>query len=134
MIEGSAFSLISSFEFFQEAFILASKDSRLLWFLDVSLRFMCLCTPLLMSTVSFFKSFTQPLVPSQTFKDVGHFADLGEAGPVGPGKDHVHQVRLELAQIRLLVHFQLGVCRHFGDALRTLLDARATAGVSKFKV
>lgn len=73
----------------------------------------------------------------RTFKDVGHFADLREGGPVGPGKHHVHQVGLELAQIRILVHFQLGVCRHFGDALRTLLNVReeaAAAAAFRFKV
>lgn len=59
-----------------------------------------------------------------TFKNIRHLADLREGGAVGPGEHHVHQVRLELVQVRFLVHVQLGVCRHFGDALRTLLNMR----------
>lgn len=31
-----------------------------------------------------------------TFKNISHLADLSERGAVGPGVDHVHQVRLEL--------------------------------------
>ena len=57
----------------------------------------------------------------RTLKHVGHLADLGEGGAVGPGVHHVHQVGLELVQVRLLVHLQLGVRRHLGDALGTLL-------------
>lgn len=57
-----------------------------------------------------------------TFKNIRHLADLCERGAVGPGVNHVHQVRLELVQVRFLVHVQLGVCRDFGDALRTLLN------------
>lgn len=56
-----------------------------------------------------------------TFENIRHLADLCERGAVGPGVNHIHQVRLELVQVRLLVHVQLGVCRDFGDALRTLL-------------
>lgn len=57
-----------------------------------------------------------------TFENIRHLADLCERGAVGPGVNHVHQVRLELVQIRLLVHVQLGVCRDFSDALGTLLN------------
>lgn len=64
-----------------------------------------------------------------TFENIRHLADLCERGAVGPGVNHVHQVRLELVQIRLLVHVQLGVCRDFGDALRTLLKTTEEDGV-----
>lgn len=57
-----------------------------------------------------------------TFKNIRHLADLCEGGAVGPGVNHVHQVRLELVQVRLLVHVQLGVGGDFGDAFRTLLN------------
>lgn len=66
--------------------------------------------------------------PVPTFKNVRHLADLGEGGSVGPGVDHVHQVGLELVQVRLLVHVQLGVSGHFGDPLRTLLHMGGKGG------
>lgn len=57
----------------------------------------------------------------RTFKHVRHLADLCKGGAVGPGVHHVHQVGLELAQVRLLVHLQLGVGGDLGNALGALL-------------
>ena len=56
-----------------------------------------------------------------TFEDVRHLADLGKGGAVGPGVDHVHQVRPEGVQVCLFVHVQLGLGRDLGNALGTLL-------------
>lgn len=56
-----------------------------------------------------------------TFKHVRHLADLRKGGAVGPGVHHVHQVGLELAQVRLLVHLQLGVGGHLGNPLGAFL-------------
>lgn len=65
------------------------------------------------------------LYARRTFKDVGHLADLSKRGAVSPSVDHIHQVRLKLAEIRVLVHLQLGVCRHLGYPFRTLLNTKS---------
>lgn len=57
----------------------------------------------------------------RTFKHVRHLADLCKGGAVGPGVHHVHQVGLELAQVRVLVHLQLGVGGNLGNPLGALL-------------
>lgn len=63
----------------------------------------------------------------RTFKHVRHLADLRKGGAVGPGVHHVHQVGLELAQVRLLVHLQLGVGGDLGNPLGAFLTHNGKA-------
>ncbi len=56
-----------------------------------------------------------------TFKYICHFAEFGERSAVGPGVHDVHHERLELLDVLVLLHRQLGLLTHLRDAPRCVL-------------